>query len=455
MAAQWSHELQKSAVVAQAVSALGEPAGRRPLAGGELRQLRRELEQMAQRARARQRELKQQAGQHALSAGAAQAQRQAADAAAAAAQDAKPLAAAAAAAVPAGKRARRTGASDSEQSPGEAMGPPATPSRARHSAGTPVQDDFSRVRVTNQVQIQTFWASLDAYFRALADDDIAFLEQQPPPPPARAGDAYEVPRLGRFYAHRWAEEEVGHFPELVQNARSKHMARGLLAEAGASSAAAGAEGRAPLTERVIAALVAERIVHAAGGEPAGGEAEGGAEGGAEGAAAAAAPAGDAAGLEERLKRELRYIGILDDCDVDWAERQDDEVSAALRHLQRQLRAQAELNAQRRTRLLPVAREHLGQQEYVQVVDELDKQVEQCYLKRHRLTKSRKRKSHAVSAAAAAAPRSAGLSENALNAMDRRRRVIDAIGHLFPPDRFDLPTARLFTATAPNPDLDLR
>ncbi|KAJ2363371.1 Transcriptional regulator, partial [Coemansia sp. RSA 2607] len=97
--------------------------------------------------------------------------------------------------------------------------------------------------------------------------------------------------------------------------------------------------------------------------------------------------------------------------------------------------------------------HLGQQEYVQVIDELDKQVEQCYLKRHRLTKSRKRKSHAV--AAAAAPKSAGLSENALNAMDRRRRVIDAIGHLFPPEKFDLPTTPLFTDIAPNPSLDLK
>ncbi|KAJ2783744.1 Transcriptional regulator [Coemansia interrupta] len=423
MAAHWSHELQKSAVVTQALSALAEPAGRRALGASELRQLRRELEQIAQRARARQRELKQQA----LSAGAAQAQRQADSATP---QDVKP------AALPAGKRVRRAGASDSEQSPVDLMGPPATPGRARHSSGTPVQDDFSRVRVTNQVQIHTFWASLEPYFRPVTDEDKAFLAQ----PAGGHGDAYEVPRLGRFYAHRWAEEEVGHYPELAQNARTRQMVRELLEEPEKL------EARAPLTERVLAALVAERIVKAEG-QPEDGEDEG--------VVPPAAAAGQAATLEERLKRELRYIGILDDADVDWADRQDDEVSAALRHLQRQLRVQSDLNAQRRARLLPVASAHHSQQEYVQIIDDLDKQVEQCYLKRHRLIKSRKRKSHAVGAAAHAAPKSAGLSENAINTMHRRRQIIDAIGHLFPQEKFDLPDAPLFAAIAPNPDLDLK
>ncbi|KAJ1797627.1 hypothetical protein LPJ56_006946, partial [Coemansia sp. RSA 2599] len=39
------------------------------------------------------------------------------------------------------------------------MGPP--PPKMRHSTGTPVQDDFSRVKVSNQVPIQTFWTSLE------------------------------------------------------------------------------------------------------------------------------------------------------------------------------------------------------------------------------------------------------------------------------------------------------
>ncbi|KAJ2381257.1 Transcriptional regulator, partial [Coemansia sp. RSA 2603] len=327
MAAHWSNELQESAGVSQAAAAL---LARQTLGTGELRQLRRELEQLAQGARQRLRELKQQGERHA---GAQQAQ-QALQLAHADGRS--------------GKRARRT--SDGAQS--DTMGPPATPARARHSSGTPVQDDFSRVRVTNQVHIQTFWASLDAYFRPLVDDDLALLDLP-------RVDALDVPALGRFYAHRWAEEEVAHYPELAQSARTRHVTRALLADA------APLKHARPLTDRVLAALVAERIVDA---PDASADAEHDA------APPPPPPSEDAAALEDRLARELRYIGILDDHDVDWADRQDDEVSAALRHLQRQLRVQTEINKQRCARLLPVAREHLGQQEYVQVIDELDKQV---------------------------------------------------------------------------------
>ncbi|KAJ1974135.1 Transcriptional regulator, partial [Dimargaris verticillata] len=104
------------------------------------------------------------------------------------------------------------------------------------------------------------------------------------------------------------------------------------------------------------------------------------------------------GLEERLKRELRYIGILGEEDVDWANREDDQVSAVLRHAQRQLQEQCEINQKRKARLYDIAREHMAYQEYQHIVDELDKQVEQSYVKRNRGQKKKGKKTVAVKTA---------------------------------------------------------
>ncbi|KAJ1896994.1 Transcriptional regulator [Kickxella alabastrina] len=326
--------------------------------------------------------------------------------------------------------------------------------KARHSMGTPVQDDFSRVKVTNQVQIQTFMASLEPYFRTISDEDIAFLENLRDPQ-----ESYVVPRLGKFYAQTWAEEEVAHFPDHMHG-KTRFTAKHLLdsdsrgrtplpttsfpgADLVDSDLTLNSARLAPLTERIISALVAERLVQQLPENVGSSDSESDGEAGAR----QTPLSGDATSLEDRLKRELRYIGILDDGDVDWDARQDDEVSAKLRSLQRQLRDQVAVNTRRKERLLPVAREHIGFQEYTQVIDELDKQVEQSYLKRHRLTKSRKRKS--------APTKTVALSDNALNAMDRRRRVINAIGHLFLAEKFALPACSIFEGIQPNPEIDMK
>ncbi|KAJ1827656.1 Transcriptional regulator [Coemansia sp. RSA 2599] len=330
----------------------------------------------------------------------------------------------------------------------------------RHSTGTPVQDDFSRVKVSNQVPIQTFWTSLEPYFRNITDDDIAFLESS-----RDSQESYVVPKLGKFYAQKWAEEEVSHYPDHMHNSKTKYTAKHLLSAdsrlraaypdksfSGAdlidSDLSLNAVRLAPLTERIISALVAERFVLQDAGN---------AESEDSGAFDSKSDSrldvshistnGDAVSLEDRLKRELRYIGILDEEEINWEDRQDDEVCATLRALQRQLREQVKINEMRKERLLPIAKEHIGYQEYTQVIDELDKQVEQSYLKRHRLTKSRKRKSTSVKTVA--------LSDNALNAMDRRRRVINAIGHLFPAEKFDLPEQPIFEDIPENPNIDIK
>ncbi|KAJ2849605.1 Transcriptional regulator [Coemansia brasiliensis] len=336
--------------------------------------------------------------------------------------------------------------------------------KAKHSVGTPVQDDFSRVKVTNQVPIQTFWTSLEPYFRNITDEDLSFLENT-----SEDQEPFAIPKLGKFYAYKWAEEEVAHFPDHLHNSKTRYIAKSLLGSgtSGKSRVNSSASGDnlamsldttqlAPLTERIVSALVAERLIldedskvkseksdsryDAFGIDYSLNEKD-------DIESRQRMLNGGIASFEERLKRELQYIGILDDGDVDWDNRQDDEVCVTIRALQRQLREQKRINNLRKARLLPIAKEHIGYQEYTQVIDELDKQVEQCYIKRHRQTKSRKRKSAPV--------KTVSLSDNAVNALGRRSRVIEAIGHLFPPEKFALPSESIYSGIPKNPDVQMK
>ncbi|KAJ2158032.1 Transcriptional regulator [Coemansia sp. RSA 552] len=338
--------------------------------------------------------------------------------------------------------------------------PAAATPKAKHSVGTPVQDDFSRVKVPNQVQIQTFWGSLEPYFRNITDEDISFLEGA-----AEDQETYVTPKLGRFYANAWAEEEVAHFPDHLHNSKTRYAAKSLLGSdthkkphPDLNGSMAGPDMSpnmtrlAPLTDRIVSALVAERLILNGDGRVKLEDGTSGYRSDSEGSDTEVEPrvlssSGETLSLEDRLKRELRYIGILDGDDVNWDDREDDEVCVTIRALQRQLREQTRVNSRRKERLLPIAKEHIGFQEYTQVIDELDKQVEQCYIKRHRQTKSRKRKSVPV--------KTVSLSDNALNAMDRRRRVMQAIGHLFPADKFALPSDSVFGAIPPNPEIQMK
>lgn len=90
---------------------------------------------------------------------------------------------------------------------------------------------------------------------------------------------------------------------------------------------------------------------------------------------------DMAGLEERLRRELRYIGIITDKDVMMDDDHCDEISIDLKKAQKQLRLQMEENDFMKEKLLVVAQEWVGWQEYNALLDDVNKQIEQFYDKK--------------------------------------------------------------------------
>lgn len=151
-------------------------------------------------------------------------------------------------------------------------------------------------------------------------------------------------------------------------------------------------------------------------------------------------------LEKRLNRELQYIGIfmnvvqtLNDSswEQDWAlGKEDDEVSSELRRLQSELTKTQNENNRRKEILIPIIEEQIAWQEYMMIVEDLDKQVEQHYRRRINVTpkKSKKKGSHEESETSGTLLKddAAHLVSNASfrGLLDKRSRWIDKIGCLF-------------------------
>ena len=89
-------------------------------------------------------------------------------------------------------------------------------------------------------------------------------------------------------------------------------------------------------------------------------------------------------IDERLKAELRHIGFLAaDDEPDYDAHYDDEIAERLRYLQDELRRVSILNGARKARVLDLAQEQMAYQEYATILEDLDSQVQQAYLKRTR------------------------------------------------------------------------
>ena len=157
-------------------------------------------------------------------------------------------------------------------------------------------------------------------------------------------------------------------------------------------------------------------------------------------------------LEEKLKRELKYVGIYPNTpkngsnsnnnggaraeDPDWLNsREDDEICAELRELQNTLREVTVKNQKYKEVLRPLVDRYMAWQEYSSILDDLDKQVDQAYVKRTRVPK--KRKKHHYSSSTSSGNSSQIAQQKAANSnlkslLEKRQRWINKIGPLFGP-----------------------
>ncbi|KAI8329044.1 histone acetyltransferases subunit 3-domain-containing protein [Chlamydoabsidia padenii] len=307
--------------------------------------------------------------------------------------------------------------------------------------------DFVRVKAKDQVPIATFWTYLEPYFRPLTEEDRDFLLQKNNDP-----TPYLIPPLGQHYLEAWAEEDRGLPSSRSQSPVSRyddgrHVYHDRLKYFSPNETLTDDYLMTEdltcgtLTERLISSLVTEEVgdvdSYVASSHD-GSDDEDDYSNSSEGRTIvelSSRPPDEVVDFEERLKRELRYAGLFGDDEVDWNAKEDDEICAELRKLSRELKEQVAINEFRKKRLLEVTDKQLQYEQYRHVLDNLDSQVEQCYLKRFRTQKSKKRKAQTT-------PKSM-LSENAVLAMDKRKTWIDALGGVFKDKNMILPQHSIY------------
>jgi transcriptional adapter 3 len=329
--------------------------------------------------------------------------------------------------------------------------------------GSIPDQDFSKSKPSNQVQFATFQTFFENFYRNFADDDIKYLKSKFNLPDSLANDPsydpnitpYLIPDLGALYSDVWNEEEgAGSYSppvtritlESVEPKRSSNELTDDSLETESVSCG-------PLVSRLLSAILKDEKIDSKGDDDDDTRRSATSLPDQQGWKVTNVNA-DYSSLEERLKRELKYIGIFmnldsdaskdedgDDQGPDWLKTEDDEVSTELRTLQNELRQVSKRNNKRKRILIPLIEQQLAWQEYNSILDDLEKQVDQAYLKRIRVPKNKKRKTGIVSVPPSVltqlqqqAAQQAAANSAVKSLLEKRMRWIEKIGPLF--DRGD-------------------
>ncbi|KAM3582544.1 Transcriptional regulator [Umbelopsis sp. WA50703] len=341
--------------------------------------------------------------------------------------------------------------------------------RKDHGKPKNSEPEYARVKAKDQVPIQTFWTWVEPYFNPLTEEDRRFLLPKEDDP-----DAHTIPPLGRHYIEMWAENEQSLVPS-ISSPRSpayysptRHSVRDLnlskpepphyiFSEKNLNEQHLSIEDLScgALTERLISSMLKE--------DPAKDTLESlemddsSTEGGQNDmfdsvdetddetwSDVLEQPPEEITNFEEKLQRELRYIGLLGDDEFDLSNREDDEVCAELRRLSRELKDQLKLNNERKAVLASVVEKQLQFEQYQQVLDMLDSQVDQIYVKHNKAQKSKSKRKPIT-------PISKTMPENCAWSMQRRKMWVDSIGAIFRDQSVIVPKesiyARLSTPSA--------
>ncbi|MCJ1300735.1 Transcriptional regulator [Hypocenomyce scalaris] len=344
-------------------------------------------------------------------------------------------------------------------------------------AGTPPDKDFSNAKPNNQVNANTFAAYIEPYLRPLAEEDMGFLKER-----GDRSTPFLMPRRGkRHYTEIWAEEDGSISLDVPQQGRNKlppNQPRGSMEQMDDEAVETDQISAGPLLNRLLSAM---RYEH----RPSPGEDKDKPNSNMNGNGESSINGlinGDMNGdldlmgeekperlqpatfmpesthqswkvpttkldytqMDERLKAELRFIGFLGpDSEPDYDAHYDDDVAERLRALQTELKQQSIVNGARKGRVLELAKERMAHQEYSTILEDLDSQVQQAYLKRTRtLGKGKKHAkrpggagggSHFVAGGGSAGVTKPGIGDAARQLMERRKKWMDSIGPVFNED----------------------
>lgn len=187
------------------------------------------------------------------------------------------------------------------------------PPVAGPSHPTEVDDDFSKWKQPTQVQVGTFYTSIEPWLRPIKEEDVGYLSY--------AGDELEpfvLPALGPHYLKQWETQDIHDYGHSLPGMSYDPVpARARAPPSWEPSTLSDVDtleerrGQGPLTERLISALLPAPETTQWKGVKAAEEAmEGRPSGGA--GAAAARDSMTMQGLENRVKASLVAIRLIDD-----------------------------------------------------------------------------------------------------------------------------------------------
>ncbi|KAG6817054.1 hypothetical protein H0H87_000466 [Tephrocybe sp. NHM501043] len=314
-----------------------------------------------------------------------------------------------------------------------------------------VTEDFSKSKQPSQVTVHTFYTSIEPWIRNIREEDVGFLEH--------TGDEIEpyiLPKLGRHYLDVWEDQDAGRIPPALlgqDGVEPSHNFGAPLPKWDPSTLTEGdlcseGHGHGPLTERVISALLPIADAGWKGVKAAEDAMEG--RPGGSGSLAAKRERLNVTDLEARIRDTMRYHGLLDGV-PEFSDKVDDPIATALRQAQRELRTVVATNKARKQRLVNIARDRLGYQEYLELRDSIDKNITNLYTKLQRKDApkivKKKKKGEMVQAETNGAPLVPGPCPAALGfhtdddmqlhigdqlkqLIDTRRQWVDRVGAVF-------------------------
>lgn len=312
--------------------------------------------------------------------------------------------------------------------------------------------DFSKNKPpNNQVQFSTFQTYIESYFRPYLSEDLELLQERDILPPGFLKQDYDpdvtpyiIPKLGPVYAEVWTDEDVTLGAKLnspaYQQPFDSYKPKGSIEDLTEEGLYSEEISCGPLSSRLMSAILSNHEVE---------REEGDEEDDFEDVPTKLdtdefkAEESDFHSIEERLKRELKYIGIFMNlpCGEDeklsvrakksiidneeWIKnKEDDEVCAEMRFLQKLLRESVGRNRVNRKKLVPIIEEQIAYQEYCTILEDLDKQVDQAYMKRLKGKSKKKKVDVQVN------PQQHAVNSGLRVLLEKRKRWIENIGRLF-------------------------
>ena len=340
--------------------------------------------------------------------------------------------------------------------------------------GTPPDRDFSNAKPSNQVSAQHFVNYLEQYVRPLAPEDIAFLEERGD----RSGPFVEPRRGPRSYQEIWADED-GLAPPANAHRQTQPQPAGSIEQMNDDAAEKGTVSVGPVMSRLLGALIPERrappsdaAVNGVNGEvsshqPVNGDGDAAPDVNGDSSGNRPMPPAahmaestqpgwktnppklDYAAADQRILQELRHIGFIEEeTEPDFEGHFDDEVASRLRYLQDELKKVSIINGARKARVREFAEQAMAKQEYSTISDDLDTQLNQAYLKRHRnIGKGKKVQKRPGGNAAmqlgGVGVSRPGLGEPIKSLMERREQWRDMLGPIVDYGSTELPKDTIF------------